>query len=54
MEENFRRSLAPSSGDLMIFVYRPISLTILIASLGLALLIVLPQFRSTREVVFQE
>jgi len=54
MEENFRRSMVLSFGDPMIFVQRPISLTILVASLGLVLLIVLPQFRSTREVAFQE
>jgi len=43
-----------SFGDPVIFVERPISLTILLASLALALLIVVPQFRSTREVAFQE
>jgi len=54
MEENLRRSMILSFGDPVIFVERPISLTILLASLGLVLLIVVPQFRSTREVAFQE
>jgi len=43
-----------SFGDPVIFVERPISLTILLASLALALLIVVPQFRSTREMAFRE
>ena len=54
MEENFRRSMVLSFGDPVIFVERPISLVILIGTLGLVLLIVLPQFRRTREVAFQE
>ena len=49
MEENFRRSMVLSFGDPIIFVQRPISLVLLIASLGLLLLIVIPQFRTTRE-----
>ncbi len=43
-----------SFGDPSIFVRRPISLTILLMSLALILLIVLPQFRKTREEAFQE
>ncbi|HWL04126.1 MAG TPA: tripartite tricarboxylate transporter permease [Xanthobacteraceae bacterium] len=54
MEENFRRSMVLSFGDPSIFVVRPISATILVATLGLVLLIVLPQFRKTRDVAFQE
>jgi len=54
MEENLRRSMVLSFGDPMIFVVRPISLAILILSLLLVLLIVLPQFRATREEAFQE
>ena len=54
MEENFRRSMILSFGDPIIFVERPISLTILLVSLGLVLLIIVPQFRSTRDVAFQE
>src|ERR1700710_2782561 len=54
MEENFRRSMVLSFGDPTIFVRRPISLTILLMAIGLVLLIVLPQFRKTREEAFQE
>jgi TctA family transporter len=54
MEENFRRSMVLSLGDPTIFVQRPISLCILVASLALLLLIVLPRFRATRDVAFQE
>ena len=54
MDENLRRSMILSFGDPVVFVERPISLTFLLASLGLVLLIVVPQFRSTREVAFQE
>jgi TctA family transporter len=54
MEENLRRSMVLSFGDPTIFVQRPISLAILVLSLGLVLLIVLPQFRETREEAFQE
>ena len=52
MEENLRRSMVISFGDPLIFVQRPISATILFCTLGLVLLIVLPQFRKTREVAF--
>jgi len=54
MEENLRRSMVLSFGDPTIFVRRPISLTILLLAAGLVLLIVLPQFRKTREEAFQE
>jgi putative tricarboxylic transport membrane protein len=54
MEENLRRSMVLSFGDPSIFVQRPISLAILLLTLGLVLLIVAPQFRQTREEVFQE
>src|SRR6187399_1816910 len=47
MEENLRRSMVLSFGDPTIFLRRPISLTILLLSLGLVLLIVLPTFRKT-------
>src|ERR1700754_3353372 len=45
MEENFRRSMVLSFGDPMIFLQRPISLCILLASLALVALIVIPQLR---------
>jgi putative tricarboxylic transport membrane protein len=54
MEENLRRSMLLSSGDPMIFLRRPISLSLLIVSAGFLLLVVLPQFRRTREQAFQE
>jgi putative tricarboxylic transport membrane protein len=54
MEENLRRSMVLSFGSPSIFVERPISLVLLLMSLGLILLIVLPSFRKTREDAFQE
>ena len=54
MEENMRRSMVLSFGDPLIFVERPISLALLLMSLALVLMIVLPSFRRTREVAFQE
>ena len=54
MEENLRRSMVLSFGDPSIFVTRPISLAILLLTLGLLALIVAPQFRQTREEAFQE
>jgi putative tricarboxylic transport membrane protein len=54
MEENLRRSMVLSFGSPMIFIERPISLVILVACAGLIALIVVPQFRKTRVVAFQE
>jgi TctA family transporter len=54
MEENLRRSMVISGGDPTIFFRRPIALGLILASLGLVLLIVLPRFRKTRDVAFQE
>jgi putative tricarboxylic transport membrane protein len=54
MEENLRRAMRISGGDPMIFLQRPISLGLLIASLLLLLIVALPTIRSKREVVFQE
>ena len=54
MEENLRRSMLLSDGDPMIFVNRPISLTLLLMSAAFVALVVLPQFRRTREQAFQE
>jgi TctA family transporter len=53
MEESLRRSLVLSRGDPMIFVERPISAVLLAATAFVLLLIVLPQFRKTREQAFQ-
>jgi putative tricarboxylic transport membrane protein len=54
MEENLRRSMVLSRGDPMIFVSRPLSLTLLVLAAAVVLLIALPQFRKTRETAFQE
>ena len=43
-----------SGGDPLIFVQRPISLALLIASLALLVIVALPAIRSKREEVFQE
>jgi TctA family transporter len=54
MEENLRRALLLSRGDPTVFVTRPLSLVMLLMAAGLILLIVLPNFRKTREVAFHE
>jgi putative tricarboxylic transport membrane protein len=54
MEENLRRSLVISRGDPMVFLERPISAVLLAATVAVVALIVLPQFRRTREEAFQE
>jgi TctA family transporter len=54
MEDNLRRALRISSGDPMIFVNRPICLSLLIAALILLIIVALPTIRSRREEAFQE
>jgi TctA family transporter len=54
MEENLRRSMVIAEGDPTIFLRRPISLGLILATVGLVLLIVVPRFRKTRDVAFQE
>lgn len=54
MEENFRRAMLISSGDPMIFVTRPISLTLVILTGILFLMLVLPNISRTRAVAFQK
>ena len=54
MEENLRRSLVLSRGDPMIFIERPISAVLLIMTAIAIAFIVVPQFRKSREKVFQE
>ena len=54
MEENLRRSLVISRGDPMVFVERPISAVLLAMTVAVIALIILPQFRKTREEAFQE
>ncbi len=53
MEENLRRSLLLSRGDWTVFLTQPISATFLVMSAGLALLIVLPNIRKSREEAFK-
>jgi putative tricarboxylic transport membrane protein len=53
MEENLRRSLVISRGDPMVFIERPISAILLGLTAAIIALIVLPQFRKTREEAFQ-
>jgi TctA family transporter len=54
MEENLRRSLVISRGDPMVFFERPISAVLLLMTVFVVALIILPQFRKTREEAFQE
>jgi TctA family transporter len=54
MEENLRRALLLSRGDPTVFVMRPISLLMLVLAALLVVLIVLPNFRKTREAAFLE
>lgn len=54
LEENLRRALLIARGDLLVFVEKPISLTLLILSAGLLLTIILPAVRRGREVAFKE
>jgi putative tricarboxylic transport membrane protein len=54
MEENFRRALLLSRGDFSVFVTRPLSLSLLIATLVLIIIVALPAIKSKREEAFQE
>ena len=54
MEENRRRALMLSRGDPLVFVQRPISLVLLLMAVALLLLVILPNFRKTREEAFKE
>ena len=54
MEENLRRALVMSRGDPMVFINRPISAALLALTVIVIALLVLPQFRKTREEAFQE
>jgi TctA family transporter len=54
MEENFRRSLLLSRGDFSVFVTRPLSLALLVATLVLICMVALPSIKSKREEAFQE
>jgi putative tricarboxylic transport membrane protein len=54
MEENLRRSLLMSRGDLMVLVQEPISLMFLIASALLLLVVAAPAIQKKREEALQE
>jgi putative tricarboxylic transport membrane protein len=54
LEENLRRALAISRGDLSIFVHRPVSAWLLFTGLVVLVVAVLPSIRSRREEVFVE
>jgi len=54
MEENLRRAMLLSRGDPMIFLTRPISLSLLVVAVLLLATLVLPSLRRSRETVFQE
>lgn len=54
MEENFRRALLMSRGDLTTFIASPISVGLLVLALGMLVLALLPSFRKSREDVFVE
>jgi TctA family transporter len=54
MEENLRRALLLSRGDFSTLVTRPLSMSLLIATVALITLVALPAIRKTREVAFQE
>jgi TctA family transporter len=54
MEENLRRTLLISRGDLTVFVTEPISLAFLVASFLLLLVVAAPAIRAKREEALQE
>ena len=54
MEENLRRALLLSRGDPMVFLKRPISLTLLIVSAILVVIVLLPAISKKREEAFAE
>ncbi len=54
MEENLRRALIISRGDMMTFIERPISAGLLLVAVGLLTIALLPTIRKGREEVFVE
>ena len=54
LEEHLRRAMIISRGDPMIFVNRPISLTLLILAVAALVVVFLPSVAKTREKVFVE
>lgn len=53
LEENLRRAMIISRGDLSVFVTRPISASLLALALVIVVIALLPSVRQKREVVFQ-
>ena len=54
MEENLRRAMVLSHGDPTMFLTRPISAGLLLLALVVLGLMIIPSFRHTRKVAFQE
>jgi putative tricarboxylic transport membrane protein len=54
LEANLRRTMLITQGDASIFIERPISLTMLAATVLLLALMIVPSFRKKREEAFQE
>ncbi|SMG20051.1 MULTISPECIES: tripartite tricarboxylate transporter permease [unclassified Paracoccus (in: a-proteobacteria)] len=54
LEENLRRAMILSRGDPTTFLTRPISATLLLLSLGVLVLVFMPQIRKRRDEVFTE
>lgn len=54
LEENLRRALAISRGDLSIFLHRPVSAWLLFTAVVVVVVAVLPTVRTRREEVFVE
>lgn len=54
MEENLRRAMLLARGDATVFVTNPVSLALLLLACTLIALVLLPAFRRTRAVAFQE
>ena len=54
MEENLRRALIISRGDMMTFIDRPISAGLLLVAAVLLIIALLPTIRKSREEVFVE
>jgi putative tricarboxylic transport membrane protein len=54
MEENLRRSLVISRGDPMVFLNRPISLSLLLVAVALLVIVLLPSISKKREEAFHE
>ena len=54
MEEYFRRSMLVARGDISIFITHPISLAMLVVTIGLLLSLLFPFIQSFRQKAFAE